>query len=408
MDKATADGVLTQTNFNKAVNAGTAPFMRLFRAIQVIAIEIWRSVRPAVVFLVNILRRIAEVVVKFVQNNRLLIRILAIIAGVFAAVVTAAGLFLIVLGSIIAGIGSMISIAVAGFLAGILIKFFGLWTILKLLFPLLAIVAKIFGVLKAAVLFVAGAISIATLKIIGIAAAIAAVLAPIIAFIAGFISGLMEGLAPAIEFIKKVIVDNFKIVSKEVKIAGGIIKKFWLDVWVKIKNAIITAFDKVKQFFKFIFSVGRKLGLTLGGSISDLLGAPEVAAAKTESKAEETGKEIVKVNKKTDKKITNNMLDELKRRLSRLKETGKDVAPVDIFAKSDVGKFLTGALIGEPGPGAGEGFATEEIRRSVSAAPRSTDNRRIIKIDRVELPNVTNVEDFLFELDRLSVSPGVP
>jgi TP901 family phage tail tape measure protein len=410
MNKATAEGVLTQTNFNKAVNAGTAPFMRLFRALQIIAIEIWRSVRPAVIFFINILRRIAEVVIKFIQNNRLLVRILAIVAGIFAAIVTAAGLFLIVLGSIIAGIGSMISIAVAGFLASLLIKFFGLWTILKLLFPVIAVVAKIFGLLKAAVLFVAGAIGIATLKIIAIAAAIAAILAPIITFIAGFISGLLDGLAPAIDFILNKWIRGFTIIKTEVIGAAGIVKKFWVGVWEDIKSLITTVLDKIKQFFGFIFSVGRRLGFSLGAGISDLLGAPAIAAAETESKAEESGKKIVKENKKTQSKVTSNMLDELRNRLKKLKDTGRaaGVEAVNIFAASDVGEFLTERFTGEPVTSPQDrGFATGEIKRAAAAGPRSQDNRRIIRIDRVELPGVANVEDFLLELDKLSVSPGV-
>lgn len=410
MDAATAEGLITQENFNKAVNAGSVPFMRLIRVLQNIAIEIWRSIGPAVVFFINIFRRIGVVVLNFIRNNQTLVRILFIVAGLFAAAAAAVGVFLFIFGAIIAALGSFVSIAIVSFLAGLIIKFFGLFSVLKFLFFSVAGIAKLFGLLKTAILFVAGAVSLATLKIIAIAAAIAAILAPIIAFIAGFISGLLDGLAPAIDFILNKWILGFTIIKTAVMSAAGIVKKFWLGVWEDVRSAVVTAIEKIKGFFRFIFAVGRKMGFSIGKGLSDLIGAPAIAATETESKAAESGKKIEKINKKTQSSVTSDMLAELKRRLTLLKNTGKEakIEAVNIFAAGRIGEFLTERFTGEPvSTGPERGFATSEIKRAVSAGAGTEDKRRIIKIDRIELPNVSNVEDFLFELDKLSVAPGV-
>ncbi len=408
-EAATSDAVLIQKNYNKAVTAGSAPFMRLLRVLQVLAITIWRSVAPAVLFFVNIFRRIATVVLNFVRNNQTLVRVLFVIAGLFVAVAAVAGVLLFFLGSIIAAFGSFIALFLPGFIALVIIKFFGLFTVLKVLFPIIGLIGKAFGFLKFIVFAIGGAIGFATLKIVAIVAVVAAVLAPIIAFITGFISGLLDGLAPAIEFIKSKIVTNFGIIKKEVMGAASIVRKFWIGVWEDVRDVIVTAIEKIKGFFRFIFAVGRKMGFSIGKGLSDLIGAPAIAVTKTESKAEESGKKIEKINKKTQKSITSNMLAELKRRLNLLKNAGKEakIEGINIFGAAGPGAFLTERFAGEPVTGFGDrGFAADEIRKAVSGGGSKADNRKTFNIDRLELPNVTNVEDFIVELDKKSISPG--
>lgn len=115
--------------------------------------------------------------------------------------------------------------------------------------------------------------------------------------------------------------------------------------------------------------------------------------------------QVFKEQKRLQAEILKNAED-FQKKLTKITDRGTEDR-INIFAKSAKGENLTRQFIGEPTGKTDGGFAAEEIKKAIRSTPRAQDNRRIVQVDRIELNNVADVGEFLFELDKLSVSPGV-
>lgn len=403
---------LVQDNFNKNNKSVALGLRRAFRSIQLVGIELFFIMRPALIAVINLFTKVVSTVAIFIRENKVLGRILGVIAALFVVANIALGLFLIAFGTLISFAGSAILIGLSAVISFFAVKLFSLVPILLRILPGFSLLVKIFGLIKTGLLALFSPIAFVIAKFVLLAALFAALLAPIVAFISGFISGFLDGIAPVVDFVRNKILGFFSDVKQVVVIVSNIVTKFWVGVWEKITTVTGTAIQKVKDFFKLIFELGRRLGFGLGEKLSGLFGfevEAKVTAAESPAveQAQENAKKVVKVNQSTQSKISEILKKALAGRNDLLKDASKKARKIEfinLFAGNIAGERLTGQFIQQRPTGVEQGFATRELQAAMLQRPSETS--RSIRIDRVELPNVQNAEDFINELEKLSTQAG--
>lgn len=356
-----------QEKMNLVLGTSQSAFDRIRATVDVLAARFGRALAPAFNVFANTLSSVGTRVASFMENNQKLVKVLAYVALGLSAVLMIAGGLITLLGTILVSIGGFIAAKVA---------FMGA---LAALAPFIAILQ---GAGAALLAFLSGV----SAPMIGIALALGAAFVTIGSFIYGFFSGLMTGLSPVFEAI------GGKIDWIGEKISGIVdsIKGFFMSIVNWIKTAL-----------SGLVTLGRGLGLSLGEGVSGLFGLDNKSGLDKVVANEEAANKIIVNDKKKS------ILD-IEALLSKIngKHTGKKkkaLEVIDIFG-GIAGRFLTSQYTSG---GANEnGYATEGISAAVSAGRSGSVSNRSTNIQNVNLPNVTDANSFMYEMERMSLSMG--
>jgi TP901 family phage tail tape measure protein len=360
-----------QDKMKIALDITNGKWNRLKATFEVVTSKIGKAIGPVFDRIILILLTAGEKVASFIDNNQGLVKVLGYVALGLAAVLAVAGGIIVILGTILTYIGGFIAAKIA---------FMGA----------MAALAPFIAILQAAGAAIVAFFGGVSAPLIGIALAIAAALGVIGTFLYGFFSGLMTGLSPIFDWIGE------KVDWIGEKISGIVdsIKGFF----IRIINWIQTALSG-------LVTIGKGLGLKIGEGISGLFFDPD------------TNKKIVDEMGEKEKKMNSEVTDDKKSKAQRLAELLKRLMAdnfgdnkktnateiIDIFG-GVAGRFLTSQYVSS---GENEnGYAADGITAAVAAGRGNASSKRSTNIQNVVLPNVTDTNSFMYEMERMSLSMG--
>jgi len=332
------------------------------------------SFLPVIEKITPLLEKVGAKILTFVTNNKKLVAIVSILVAVGGAFLTVFGILGILIGGLVSLFGALLPVigvivAAFGFLASISS---GVFFAIGLLVTVIGALITFFGTLAAVV----------------------------VAFITGILDGFLEAIG-----ITNFWATSFKILGDIVKTVFG----FILGVIKKIVGAIKTAIVLAAGFGKFI---GKEFGGGVAGIINVLaFGGLEKIGPDIEKKEKIAGNKAIERVKEVEKMKTKVQTDETKKRLARIKALLKsNDTKADGVSRELIDPFATGPQIRRRGRNAltsagGAGFGTKAVQM---ARGSQGGGGKTITIDKVELPNVQDVEGMVDSLFKLTGAGGQP
>lgn len=356
-----------QEKMNLVLGTSQSAFDRIKTTIDVLSARLGRALAPAFNTFASVLSKVGTLLATFMENNQGLVKVLAYVALGLSAVLVVAGGLITALGTILVAVGGFFA-AQATFAGAV-----------AMLTPFIAVLQ---GAGAALIAFLSGI----SAPVIGIALAIGAALVAIGSFVYGFFSGLITGLSPVFDVIGKMV----DWVGEKISAIVDSIKGFFISIinWIKTAlNGLVT--------------LGKGLGLKVGEGISGIFGLDNSAALDKVVKNEDAANKQIVEGKKKGLLDVDALLNKINGKHNSKKGKAFDI--LDIFGGKE-GKFLTSQYTSG---GVNEnGYATDGITAAVSAGRGNTTSKRSTNIQNVVLPNVTDTNSFMYEMERMSLSMG--